>query len=64
MNLTAHDYVLVGIYVATLLYVRRDVNGIGAKTRKMIAEMILQAAFIAFGKVDEGFETTVRRLLG
>lgn len=58
MNLQPHDYILVGIYVATVLYLRKDVNGLGAKTRRMIAEQIIQS------REDKDFAAIVRRLLG
>lgn len=56
--MTPRDWIAVGLYLAAVWYLRRDVNGIGAKTRKMIAEQIIQA------KNDPDFAVIVRRLLG
>ena len=58
MSLTAHDWIAVGLYIAAVWYLRHDVNGLGAKTRRMIAEQIIQA------KDDPDFPAIVRRLLG
>lgn len=58
MNLSAHDYIWIGTLAATIFYLRRDVNGLGGKTRKMVAEMIITA------KERPDFEAVVRRLLG
>jgi hypothetical protein len=66
VNLTAHDYIWIGTLAATILYLRKDVNGLGMKTRRMIAEMIITAGEEA-GIPKENrprFEGYVRRLLG
>lgn len=58
MNLTPHDYIWLGTLVATIWYLRKDVNGIGGKTRKMVAEIIIQ------NRENPDFANIVRRLLG
>jgi len=58
MNFTPHDYIWLGTLAATIFYLRKDVNGLGAKTRKMIAETIIQ------NREHPDFANIVRRLLG
>lgn len=67
MNLTTHDWIAVGGYLAAIWYLRRDVNGLGAKTRRLVAEQIINAAYHIRGADQDGlrdFAAVVKRLLG
>lgn len=56
--MSPHDYIYLGTLVATVWYLRRDLNGMGRKTRLMTAE------FIIASKDQPDFAAIVRRLLG
>lgn len=43
---------------------KKDLDGLGGKHRKMVAELIIQQATITFGKYDANFAFFIRRLLG
>ena len=47
----------LGILLATVKALKQDVNGIGRKTRSLMAELIIQA------KDDPDFAVTVRKII-
>lgn len=54
------DYIEIGSALTVIWYLRRDVNGIGSKARKMVAEIIILNQ--SLDKAE--FAALVRRLLG
>jgi len=60
VRMTARDYIEIGAALAIVWHLRKDVNGIGSKNRKLVAENIIQNQTMEKSE----FAALVRRLLG
>ena len=58
--MTPRDYIEIGAALMIVWYLRKDVNGLGSKTRKLVAENIIQNQTMEKAE----FAALVRRLLG